>query len=93
MANIFEKDLSVPIEAIEIFIGCKSEAFTMNDLIRLKKVHRSLSDGMAKREDYFDLALPAEEKAEAEVRNPFENKQEVKEDADGQQLLQFGSES
>lgn len=93
MAHIFEKDFSVPIEAIEKFIGCKSEAFTMNDLVRLKKVHRSLSDGMAKREDYFDLALPAEEKAEAEVRNPFENKQEVKEDADGQQLLQFGSES
>ncbi len=91
MASIFQKDFSVPIDAIEKYIGCKSEAFTMNDLVRLKKVHRSLSDGMAKREDYFELALPDKEKAD--VKNPFENKKEVNEDADGQQLLQFGSES
>ena len=51
---------SVPLEAIEKFIGCKAEAFSMNDLIRLKKVYRSLKDGMAKREDYFDMASAEE---------------------------------
>lgn len=55
MAAIFEREFSVPIEAIEKYIGCKSEAFSMNDLVRLKRVYKSLHDGMAKREDYFDL--------------------------------------
>ena len=55
MAAIFEREFSVPIEAIEKYIGCKSEAFSMNDLVRLKRVYKSLNDGMAKREDYFDL--------------------------------------
>lgn len=60
MAAIFEKEFSVPLEAIEKYIGCKAKAFTMNDLIRLKGVYKSLSDGMAKREDYFDLGLKEE---------------------------------
>lgn len=55
MAAIFEREFSVPVEAIEKYIGCKSEAFSMNDLVRLKRVYKSLHDGMAKREDYFDL--------------------------------------
>ena len=55
MAAIFEREFSVPIEAIEKYIGCKSEGFSMNDLVRLKRVYKSLHDGMAKREDYFDL--------------------------------------
>lgn len=55
MAAIFEREFSVPIEAIEKYIGCKSEAFSMNNLVRLKRVYKSLHDGMAKREDYFDL--------------------------------------
>ena len=55
MAAIFVREFSVPIEAIEKYIGCKSEAFSMNDLVRLKRVYKSLHDGMAKREDYFDL--------------------------------------
>lgn len=65
MANIFEKEFSVPLDSIEKYIGCKSTAFSMNDLVRLKKVYRSLADGMAKREDYFDLGLK-EESSESE---------------------------
>lgn len=103
MAGIFQKEFSVPIEAIEKYIGCKSEAFSMNDLIRLKRVYNSLKDGMSKREDYFDIALSS---AESETNDPFankeekpgkssnkstdskkENKSEVNEDADGQQEL------
>ena len=94
MASIFEREFSVPLDAIEAFIGCKSEAFSMNDLIRLKKVYRSLKDGMAKREDYFDLKPPADE---SEVENPFQAKEKrgaVKrgEPADGEQLLFPGTE-
>lgn len=73
MSNIFQKEFSVPLEAIERYIGCKAEAFSMNDLIRLKKVYRSLNDGMAKREDYFDIAPPVDE---AEVKDPFKEGKE-----------------
>lgn len=71
MAEIFQKEFSVPLKAIEAYIGCKSEAFTMNDLIRLKKVYKSLKDGMAKREEYFDLSDHSQDAA-PEVNNPFE---------------------
>lgn len=66
MASIFEREFSVSIELVEKFIGCKSDAFTMNDLVRLKRVYKSLKDGMAKREDYFDIPAP-----DGEVKDPF----------------------
>lgn len=84
MSNIFQKEFSVPLEAIERYIGCKAEAFSMNDLIRLKKVYRSLSDGMAKREDYFDIAPPVDE---AEVKDPFkEGKEDDKQEGKQQSV-------
>lgn len=55
MARIFQDEFSVPLESIEKYIGCKSSAFSMNDLIRLKKVYTSLKDGMSKREEVFEL--------------------------------------
>ncbi len=85
-AATFEKEFSVPIEAIEKYIGCKSSAFSMNDLVRLKRVYTSLKDGMAKREEIFDL--PGAEKED--VKDPFEgkeNEKEMKKMADGQQEL------
>ena len=80
MAEIFKNEFSVPLEAIEKYIGCKSEAFSMNDLVRLKKVYRSLKDGMAKREDYFDIGLPKEkeEAAAGDVQDPFAKKESDK---------------
>lgn len=91
MLGIFEEQFGVPQESIEKYIGCKAEAFSMNDLVRLKKVYRSLHDGMAKREDYFEL--PNLDSAK-EVENPFEGKESEngKPDSDGQQVLQLGSE-
>lgn len=70
MAAVFKKEFSVPIEAIEKYIGCKSSAFSMNDLIRLRRVYTSLKDGMAKREEVFEL--PGAERKEAE--DAFEEK-------------------
>lgn len=91
MLGIFEEQFGVPQESIEKYIGCKAEAFSMNDLVRLKRVYRSLHDGMAKREDYFEL--PNLDSAK-EVENPFEGKESEngKPDSDGQQVLQLGSE-
>lgn len=61
----FQRDYNVPVDAIEKFIGCKSEAFSMNDCVRLRKIYNAIKDGMSKREDYFDLGLPKEEAQDA----------------------------
>lgn len=75
--KLFEDKFSVSQQMIEKYIGCKSEAFSENDMVRLNNVYRSLRDGMAKREDYFEITLPVDEK---EIGNPFPG-QEVKKDA------------
>lgn len=68
MARAFEKDFSVTLPMLEKYLGCKSDAFSENDFVRLKKVYISLRDGVAKREDYFELALPS---GEGEISDPF----------------------
>ena len=72
-AALFQSDYGVTIQMLEKFIGCKSESFTMNDLIRLKRVYKSLKDGMAKREDYFEMIPDANPD---DVDNPFEGKKQ-----------------
>ena len=79
-----EKTYQVPQESLEKYIGCKASAFSMNDLIRLKRVFNSIKDGMAKREEIFEL--PGAEKKEAE--DAFAGKE--KKTADGQQELDLG---
>lgn len=73
VAGTFEKEYSVTIPMLEKFIGCKIDSFTMQNLIRLKKVYLSLKDGMAKREDYFDLVPAADQ---SEISSPFEGEEE-----------------
>ena len=78
MAKAFEDAYSVTLPMIEKYLGCKAEAFSENDFIRLKNVYKSLRDGMAKREDYFEISAP-EEKTEA--KDAFaEKKKEEKQD-------------
>lgn len=82
-----EKTYQVPQESLEKYIGCKASAFSMNDLIRLKRVFNSIKDGMAKREEIFEL--PGVEKKEAE--DAFAGKEKKEEEpADGQQKLDLG---
>lgn len=71
IANTFETEYGVTVAMLEKFVGCKIESFTMQNLIRLKKVYVSLKDGMAKREDYFEMLPPADD---AEIGNPWEGK-------------------
>lgn len=85
-----EKDYQVPQESLEKYIGCKAEAFSMNDLIRLKRVFNSIKDGMAKREEIFEL--PGVEKEEP--KDPFEGKKKKEEKPeDGQQQMNLGGDS
>lgn len=55
MVEAFRKDFQVTKEMIEKLIGCKADAFSDNDFIRLRSIYVSLRDNLAKREDYFDL--------------------------------------
>lgn len=86
----FQRDFNVPLEALEKLIGCKAEAFSMNDCIRLRKVYNSIKDGMAKREEIFEL--PGVEKKEAEDAFAGKDKGKKKDEklADGQQELNLG---
>jgi hypothetical protein len=79
MAEVFKKEFSVTLPMIEKYLGCKAEAFSENDFIRLKNVYRSLRDGMAKREDYFEIGPPADE---SEISDPFGNEGK-KDEAEG----------
>lgn len=80
-AALFRDQYGVTVPMLEKYIGCRSESFSMNDLIRLKKVYRSLQDGMSKREDYFEM-LPLTE--DSEIGNPWEGR-EKKEEAKKQE--------
>lgn len=69
--QLFEEKFSVTKEMLEKFIGCKAEAFSENDMLRLNKVFVSLKDGMASREDYFEVGLDEKKEESAEVKDPF----------------------
>ncbi len=81
-----KEEYAVPQESLERYIGCKADSFSMNDLIRLKKVFNSIKDGMVKREEVFEL--PGVEKKEAE--DAFAGKKNEEKPADGQQELNLG---
>lgn len=72
VTGTFQEKYGVTIPMLEAYIGCQVKSFTMNDLIRLKRVYKSLEDGMAKREDYFSMTDQSQPEADAEVNNPFE---------------------
>ena len=75
IANTFNEKFGVTVPMLEKFIGCKIESFTMANLIRLKQVYKALMDGMAKREDYFDMMPDADS---SDISNPFKDKGTVK---------------
>lgn len=85
--QIAEKEYQIPQESLEKYIGCKAEAFSMNDLIRLNRVFNSIKDGMANREEIFEV--PGVEKKEAEDAFAGKEKKEEKQ-TDGQQQLDLG---
>jgi hypothetical protein len=73
MVNVFQTELSVPLECIEKYMGYKLNSFTEMDMGTLRGVYAAIKDDVNKREDYFDLpkaqsaaALPEPEKAEPE---------------------------
>lgn len=78
MITVFDNEFKVNKDALEKYIGCVADAFTENDVIRLKNVYRSLRDGMAKREDYFEIQKPKKD-IETDTESPF-NEGETKDE-------------
>lgn len=97
MAKRFNEKHSVTLEMLEKYVGCKSEAFSENDFIKLTNVYRALKDGMAKREDYFDIPKPKDETSvpssfKVEEKKPEEKKEEPAEDTDKYKGTPFETE-
>lgn len=63
MVNVFQTELSVPLESIERYMGYKLDSFTEMDMVTLRGVYTAIKEGASKREDYFDL--PKNERKEA----------------------------
>lgn len=55
MIAVFDSEYQVAQEMLESYIGYKADAFSENDFIRLKNIYKALRDGIAKREDYFEV--------------------------------------
>lgn len=71
MAHCFQEEFGVTLVMLEGYIGCKSEAFTEQSVVRLRSVYKSLKDGMASREQYFDLSAaepPAKKQDKADAK-------------------------
>lgn len=55
MVAAFQEDFSIPKICLEQYIGCKTEAFTVQAVVRLGNVYTALREGRGRREDYFTL--------------------------------------
>jgi hypothetical protein len=55
MLKTFENIHKVTRQQIEEYVGYPIKNFTAEDLVNLKGVHDAIKDGLAKREDYFNL--------------------------------------
>ena len=88
MVGVFEKEFSVSKELIEKYLGCNSDAFSENDFVRLRNVYKSLKDGMAKREDYFEIkgAKKESEPANTKLDGKFKKDDKQKKDTEQETL-------
>lgn len=74
MVAAFKKDCSVIQKQIEERLGKKVDAITEQELIQLRKIYKSLVDGMSKPEDWFEKKQP-KSKLEKTVQDDQEKKQ------------------
>ncbi len=73
MVKAFHSEFKVKKKDIEELIGCKAEAFTANDMSRLRGIYASIKDGMSAVEDHFggkkapEKPSPIDELTQADV--------------------------
>lgn len=71
MVLLFDEQ-GVKVEHLEKRLGHKLDATISQELVTLTSIYKSLKDGMAKREDFFDIGLV--EEATADIDNLIANK-------------------
>lgn len=72
MVGLFD-DVGVKVEHLEKRLGHKLDATIVHEVVQLQAIYKSLRDGHAKREDFFDIGLP-DEKASTDIENLIANK-------------------
>lgn len=55
MVSAFSDDFQVSVKQIEARLGHNLDAISETELVNLRKIYRTLKDGMGKREDFFPL--------------------------------------
>jgi hypothetical protein len=64
--DLFKKEFGVTKEMIEKHVGSNLDAFTEHDYLKIARIFTSLRDGMAKKEDYFDMRVGGEKSTKIE---------------------------
>ncbi|MEL3986991.1 hypothetical protein ABEQ76_18805 [Bacillus velezensis] len=64
--STFKKEFGITKEMIEEYIGSNVDAFTEQDFLKIGRIYTSLRDGMAKKEDYFNVKATSATKSKAE---------------------------
>ncbi|MFE9945430.1 hypothetical protein ACFYP2_17000 [Bacillus velezensis] len=64
--STFKKEFGITKEMIEEYIGSNVDAFTEQDFLKIGRIYTSLRDGMAKKEDYFNVKTTGATKSKAE---------------------------
>lgn len=73
MLNTFEKEFRVTTADVEKYLGYSAKSFSEADLIKMRGVYQSISDGMSTPESYF-----RRDGAATPVADPFAKKEEPK---------------
>ncbi|AEB24478.1 MULTISPECIES: hypothetical protein [Bacillus amyloliquefaciens group] len=75
--SLFKKEFGITKEMIQEYIGSNVDAFTEQDFLKIGRIYTALRDGMAKKEDYFNVKAASATKSKAE-----EEFKKLKEQAD-----------
>lgn len=76
MLNTFEKEFRVTTKDVETYLGYNAKSFSEADLIKMRGVYQSISDGMSTPDSYFK-----KDGVSAPIADPFAKKEEPKVDA------------
>ena len=89
MLQAFDEEFSVDKTMIEKYMGYVITRFSEQDFVKLRGVFKALRDGMAKREDYFEVrTAPVQEESALEKRMGDKNVSEsTGPESDTEQLL------
>jgi hypothetical protein len=89
----FDKEFSVKKEMLEKLMGYNINAFTEMDVVKLIGIFKSLRDGMAKREDYFEIKADKKAPEPASTKLDGKFKKDEKKDIKKDEKVKENSES